>query len=614
MLFTTKYKPNTQKSLFHKDIVAHIRKWIVKIEDLFEFNKSLKQILFIYGPMGCGKSATIECLFKGYNLIKIDSDSIKSVEKFDYLLNLIINFNDITLINIDKLNHKNKVDKKNIVLIDNVELCDKNLENFINLVYNKYNRNIPIVLISNNKKYSDIFINYSNCTNLEFKKPSLLELTKLACEINKQESLNLTKENIKLLITKSYYDIRQLLFVLEQWSYSNMLDQNSNMLDQNSNMLDQNSNMLDQNSNMLDQNIYIGDDIGAFHNFITSLELKDHDLDLFEKLTILFDNSDYNSNNLNTMCSSEPYTISNSIYQNYINTCSNLKSKLSQKDNLQLLNNFANIMDNISFSNIIQVDIFENQNFNLYNEYIYSSCVIPCYYLKSNTNLLLNQNESKDVFFNNLQSQFSSFKDICYNFIKSYEEVKKLCKIHKYNKYYQSNFNLTETTISNFECCFLMVKNIIKCIKILNEYFDTNKKGKNTTKKEKFLLYNNINTEPVKKALEIIVNNIYFYHFFEIDIDQFIVNKSKYINSDKSINENFIKENITQIDLKIFKRFLNIFTFDDSNKLFKANIEISIQYELFKRIINEFNVTSNNVKTETEIDNLTTNLNEIWDF
>ncbi len=583
MLFTTKYKPNTQKSLFHKDIVSHIRKWIVKIEDLFEFNKSLKQILFIYGPIGCGKSVTIECLFKGYNIIKIDSESIKSSEKLEYLLKLIINFNDITLINIDKLNHKNKIDKKNILLIDNVELCDKNLENFINLVYNKYNRNIPIILISNNKKYSDIFINYSNCTTFEFKKPSLLELTKLASEIIKQESLNLTKENIKLLITKSYYDIRQLLFVLEQWSYSNVLEKNH-------------------------------DTTNTFDNFIKSLELKDHDLDLFEKLTILFDNSNYNSNNLNTMCSSEPYAISNSIYQNYINTCSNLKSKLSQKDNLQLLNNFANIMDNISFSNIIHVDIFENQNFNLYNEYIYSSCVTPSYYLKSNTNLLLNHIQSKDVFFNNLQSQFSSFKDICYNFIKSYEEVKKLCKIHKYNKYYQSNCNLTETTISNFECCFLMVKNIIKCIKILNEYFDTNKKGKNTTKKEKFLLYNNINTEPVKKALEIIVNNIYFYHFFEIDLDQFIVNKSKYINSDKSINENVIKENINQIDLKIFKRFLNIFTFDDSNKLFKANIEISIQYELFKRIINEFNVTSNNVKTETEIDNLTTNLNEIWNF
>lgn len=590
MSFITRYKPNTQKSLFHKDIVTHIRKWIIKIEDLFEFNKNLKQILFIYGPIGCGKSATVECLFKGYNLIKIDSESIKSSDKFDYLLNLIINFNDITLINIDKLNHKNKIDKKNIVLIDNVELCDKNLENFINLVYNKYNRNIPIILISNNKKYSDIFINYSNCTTFEFKKPSLLELTKLASEINKKESLNLTKEDIKLLITKSYYDIRQLLFVLEQWSYSNILQQNNN-----------------NKSNT-------GDCIGTFHNFVKSLELKDHDLDLFEKLTILFDNSNYNSNMLTTMCSSEPYVISNSIYQNYINACSNLdvKYNLSQKEKLQLLNNFSHIMDNISFSNLIHVDIFENQNFNLYNEYIYSSCVTPSYYLKSNTNLLLNHIQSKDVFFNNLQSQFTSFKDICYNFIKSYDEVKKLCKIHKYNKYYQSNNIDINYTISNFECCFLMVKNIIKCIKILNEYFDTNKKGKNTTKKEKFLLYNNINTEPVKKALEIIVNNIYFYHFFEIDLDQFLINKSKYINIDKSINENVIKENISQIDLKIFKRFLNIFTFDDSNKLFKSNIEISIQYELFKRIINDFNLISNNIKTE--IDDLTTNLDDIWNF
>ena len=31
-MFSQKYKPTTQKSLFHKDVVNNIRKWIQNIE------------------------------------------------------------------------------------------------------------------------------------------------------------------------------------------------------------------------------------------------------------------------------------------------------------------------------------------------------------------------------------------------------------------------------------------------------------------------------------------------------------------------------------------------------------------------------------------------------
>ena len=78
-MIAERYKPTTQKSLFHKDIVNHIRKWIKMIEDYADDSRSVKQILFLYGPIGCSKTVTVECLFKGYNLINVDSDNIRSI-------------------------------------------------------------------------------------------------------------------------------------------------------------------------------------------------------------------------------------------------------------------------------------------------------------------------------------------------------------------------------------------------------------------------------------------------------------------------------------------------------------------------------------------------------
>jgi Rad17 cell cycle checkpoint protein. len=92
-MFATKYKPTVQKSLFHKDIINHIRKWIKMLGSNSEHNICLKRILFLHGPIGCAKSVTVECLFKAYNLINIDIDNLSSNEKTNDILNAMVDFN-----------------------------------------------------------------------------------------------------------------------------------------------------------------------------------------------------------------------------------------------------------------------------------------------------------------------------------------------------------------------------------------------------------------------------------------------------------------------------------------------------------------------------------------
>ena len=567
-MFSQKYKPTTQKSLFHKDVVNNIRKWIQNIEYKYETIKDVKQILFLNGPVGCGKSVTIECLFKAYNLINVDSDNLRNADKINDALQQIINFNGITLANIDKWNHKNKKDKNNIVFIDNIELCERGIESFINLIYTR-NINVPIILICNTTKYKDIFSSYKNCTFIDFKHPSLLEMSKLIIDINKEERLNLEKDMIKQIIEKSQNDIRQIIFILEQWNISKA-------------------------SKI------------SFVKFIDTIDIKYTDEDLSKKMEYIFKSKgkfDFNKAYNKFLC--EPHVISNNIFQNYVNITLDSKlrvsetNKTSDKDDLDILNNMVKVTDNISYSNIIHNEIYEHQQWQLYDEYINSSCIIPTYYLQKNNEIIFKELDM------NYRLNFNSFKDISYNFINSYNEVKNICKKNTYySKFHINDGNINANSIFYPLNCFYIVNILLDNMKILNIYFDKNKKGKNTTKKEKLELYNNMNDIEVINALDKIFQIIYDYKLFEIDIDN--------LDKLKKDGDEIIKKNFQKINLRVLKRLLNIFTFDDNNKIFKSNIETSLQYKILEYLINQSNY--NKVPIVNTVDDMTIDLDKIWGF
>lgn len=567
MLFSTKYKPTIQKSLFHKDIVNHIRKWIKTLESNNEYNISLKQILFLQGPIGCAKSVTVECLFKAFNLINIDLDILTSSERTNDVVNAIVDFNSLTLEN----TFTKKQNKKNIVLIDNIELCEKGLETFIESIHS--NNNIPIILICNNLKYKSIFSDYKNCTVIEFKKPSLLELNKLVLDINTSEKLHLTKENILQIIEKSQYDIRQLFFLIEQWYLSNRKDTNE----------DTNEDGREDGGEGITKM--------SFEHFIETINIKHEDKDLIEKMSYLLNyTKSFDFNKSFKMSIGEPQTLSCSIYQNY-----NFINAEKKSDNNLLLNRYSNMLDNMSESTIFHNQIYENQCWDLYNEYTVFSTVIPSYYFKQN----------KDILKEECNVPIVSFKDFSYNFINSYGEVKKICKTNLYSKKLSVNTNKNVIEcICNIDSCFSIVNILINCINKLNDYFNNNKKGKNTTKKEKLDLCNNI-SDDYMKYFDKIISFVYTYKLFEIDIDT--------VDFKKYNNDILIRDDCKKVDLRVLKRFLNIFTFDDSHKNFKSHIEISLQYKIFLLILDHLKTQS--IENKSKIHSTTTvELSEIWNF
>ena len=105
--------------------------------------------------------------------------------------------------------------------------------------------------------------------------------------------------------------------------------------------------------------------------------------------------------------------------------------------------------------------------------------------------------------------------------------MKRISTCNLYSKSLQTHDNKTNSAIYDSRSCFIIVQIFINCIEKLNNYFDKNKRGKNTTKREKLDLCNNMNKDDLK-WLDILVNNIYYYKLFSINEQDFLLNIDKY--------------------------------------------------------------------------------------
>lgn len=544
-MFLPKYKPTTQKTLFHKDVINHIRKWIKNIENMSEYKQSVKTILFIHGPVSCGKSITIDVLFKGFNTIKIDSSDVRSTEKINEVSLSITAFNEKTLSHMTSVSSKASV-KKNIVVVDNIDLCEKNITCFVETIHDKRNIDVPIILLCNNSRLKDMFTNHNNCTFVEFKLPSLLELYKLTTEIVTIEKINLSHAEKEIIINKSQYDIRQLLHILEQWKYSSI----------------------------------------PFEEFISNVAIKHIDTDLASKLGKIFDNTKYEFDSIFDMCSSEPLAISCNIFQNYSSTSIDMSS-------------MSTISDYVSQSDTLQALLFDEQAWDLYNHYTVQSCVAPCYIYKKETTM------------GNVTTvgKLGQFRDISYNFINSYEEVKKLMMRIKP---FTTKIVYCHNSTSSFDSCYQIALLLVTDISFINDYYESNKKKKNTSKQEKIDLCKMM-PESIKKRMERVTNTIYTNNMFEADTNSIVLKIKTYTGSD---DKNIITD-INEIDIRILKRFINIFTIGEHNtsSKLKSHVETAIKYTVFLSLVNDIEEYLQNCKVVVkDMDHLVEDLSNIWNI
>lgn len=571
MSLTEKYYPRYQKDLINQTVVTDIKKWM-NTNLVNNTDNDYKKILCIIGPTGCGKTTTVNYLFSNYNIISLEPEHIKSTEKVLDILRSLVSFKTKTMIDIDKWDNKNYKERYNILLIDNIELCDKWINHFIKSLYNEFSVNIPLIVIGNNPKNKEQITDFNNVYHINFPKPNSKDLNKIIDRLTENEFQQIkTSNNIKtIIIDKSENDIRQLFFILEQLKLS----------------------------------LYNEPKYDNIEFLIEGLYSKMVDLDLFDKINkIIID--DINCEQRFIISSSEPQTISCSIYQNYLDIID--KSKNNKEHNM--IDTSVNVIDNISLSNIIHSNIYDDQNWELGDEYTYTSCVIPSKMLNMGCN-----------FDNSVQLDLNVFRDISYNFLNSLSEVIDIIRNNNFKNYLTSdkiqNDNFLEKHhITEIYITINIMSNII--IKI-NKYFDEKKRGKNSTKREKFQIFDMIENTEIKKGqendmtnikvlLQYLCNFIYTYKTFEVDINDILLNKNIYMLREQR------EKHVNKIDIRIFKRLLNIFIFNNGNKLLKSHTEIVIQYKIFTMLVDD--LINNPVQHNNDkIDNLITDITNIWNI
>jgi hypothetical protein len=543
-----KYIPTNQKSLFHKDVVAHIRKWISDVDYALQNKTDQRKILLLKGPCGCGKSATMSVLLKAFHVISIDTNDIWSTKRIE---EKTWHLSDAKKKSLRTLSTPKTPGKCNIVLVDNLELCEGHASSLLNHIHAHHN--IPIVVMYNSDKVSEIKIDEhlrKITTELEFGQPSLLELNKLVKDINAKENLNLDPSNITALVTYSQHDTRQLLLALDQWKRSTR---------------------------------------ACMKMFLASLQLKDKDIDLSLKLDSICNKQDYNFDEIFSMTSSEPMVITNHIYQNYITHASELDQ------------NTYNVVEYLSFGNIIQQKMFEEQFWELYDCYNVISCVAPTFYLK-------NAYQGS-----NTQHVVTAFKDISLNYHTSLLEVKRIVYENFGNKNLNDlldNNNINHVYITCMVTCRMLANLLNDDASRLVDFFESNKKGKNVTKKEKLILLETARSNKVMCCtFNHLVSLICAYRLFEADTDDIILN----INNINNINSlGGRDDHVNKISLKILRRFLNIFSLHHMKK-FSSTLENALQYEILCILANKAKSRRETLTKKTnDINNFIVDLSSIW--
>lgn len=441
-------------------------------------------------------------------------------------------------------------DSKNIIVIDNVEQSEKQVLQFIDKVYNQKKLNTPIILISNNLK-----------SNEQFKESSFLSLFSFVNigNPNEKDIINLiTKisknENLNLQLK----DIHQII------------KKSENDFRQMFSILDSWVVQLKVNSK------------SNFDHFDLQITSKFKDIDLIEKIEYFVNNQNFDFDKSFLMSSSEAYPISLGIYQNYLNQTG------INCDSLNI------ISDTLSHSNIINNQIYNHQCWELYDDYSVSACVIPSYLIK--------QNKLENI-------EVKQFKDISYNFENSLNELKSLLHQNNYdNKIFKSDCPNNIFTNIDTNSMFIIINNLINAIEIVNNSLDKLKKGKNTSKKEKLEMAKNIKEAMVIKSFTFLLDTLFHYRLFELDWQYLRLNITELQDEEKMIDY------FEKIDLRIFKRLINIFSLSKTNKLLKSHTETALKFNLCKKIIEKMIELNLHTIVQNNIEDLTQSIDEIWKF
>jgi hypothetical protein len=338
----TKYTPKDLNEIIGNDSEkGKIMEWL----NLFEksqINKKLEtsSILVLIGSHGIGKTLCAELIAKqkNYKILNINLFNSKNQKETLNMINDIINSKNV-------INQMNKTKDKYILIIKNCDTITKNIanNNIVTLLTNndKY-RYFPIILMSNNQ-YNKFMVDIKKLySTIYFKTPSIYNLQQLLDKIIKTEKLNIDLPIRNKIIDFSQNDYRRLI------------------------------NIVEDIYNSINKKTITNEDINKYTFFSKKKNL---DIGLIDSTRKLI--STYTSiADILKLYNNEKVLLPLMLHDYYIKTIffKEMPSKI-------IIPIIQRISDSISYSDIVETNIYVDQNWYLHDIYGFFSCVKTSYEL-----------------------------------------------------------------------------------------------------------------------------------------------------------------------------------------------------------------------------------------
>lgn len=377
-------------------------------------NKNINSLI-IKGDTGIGKNNIINLIAKklNYNVTKYKLNNKKELSLEELYNNTNKYKKQLILINkVDYITTINE--KKNIQNINKISNNNKNISNIFIIYF--VEKTITKTIKEINKYNKLIELNYP---------PDKL-LKNIIEKIANKENLNIDKIIIDKIINLCQKDIRKLILILKDLKYTF-------------------------------NNTYIDDNIFTKYLKYTKKKIKNYNIN--ETTKLVMDNYDYKL--CNNYYNNDKVILPLMIYENFIN-------KINYNDNIKVLKLISTISNYISMSDIIETNIYTDQNWYLQNIHGYFSIVNISFHLNNYNNYkkLYNINFSSDLNktslkninkknFNNIKNILSkSFNDILYINYIFYQLIK------------DNNTKILLKYINNYNLTFKLIDMILKINKI----------------------------------------------------------------------------------------------------------------------------------------------------
>ena len=199
--FTKKYSPKKLSEVIgQEEAVQKLKDFIVN------FAKQKRKALFVYGPVGCGKTVSVQALANelNYELLEVNASDTRNAEAIEQIVG-------------NAVKQKSFFYKGKIVLVDEVEgvAGTKDRGGLSTLSKIIKETKFPIIVVGNDaydQKFSDL---RKNCTILEFKDLETADILKILEKIVKEEKIDAKEEYLRMIARRVAGDARAAITDLQ---------------------------------------------------------------------------------------------------------------------------------------------------------------------------------------------------------------------------------------------------------------------------------------------------------------------------------------------------------------------------------------------------------------